>query len=137
MLKCKQRKDKNSTRGANLKSAIVLDLQTRGSFVRVLSQLISTPPEVMFSKKFFARMLVFYLTLVLLQIFQTSASCVDENGNNVDWVVMYKLPKHSKFSNNNPHNSYIDEGEFKFETCVYSLWVFYFNLNYKYFHNYQ
>ena len=40
---------------------------------------------------------------------QISAQCIDEKGNNVDWIAMYKLPRHSEVSRHS--KSYIDEGK--------------------------
>ena len=51
-----------------------------------------------------------YLTpLFLTQLLQISAQCIDELGQNVDWIVMYKLPKHSEAYQHD--SNFINEGK--------------------------
>jgi hypothetical protein len=50
------------------------------------------------------------LPFILIQIQHILSVCVDESGNNVDWIAMYKLPRH-KDRYHQPKN-YIDEGIF-------------------------
>ena len=47
--------------------------------------------------------------------------CVDESGNNVDWIAMYKLPRH-KDRYHKPKN-YIDEGVYFYKLKNFNLFI--------------
>ena len=49
------------------------------------------------------------LPLFLIHLWQASGQCLDENGQDVDWVVMYKFPKNSEVFDH--ETSYINVGK--------------------------
>ena len=65
-----------------------------------------------------SKMNLFLLPFILIQFQHISSVCVDESGNNVDWIAMYKLPRH-KDRYHKPKN-YIDEGVYfyKLKNCT-------------------
>ena len=64
---------------------------------------------------------LFLLPFILIQFQQISSVCVDESGNNVDWIAMYKLPRH-KDRYHKPKN-YIDEGLYFYKMKICNLFL--------------
>ena len=65
--------------------------------------------------------LLFLLSFILIQFQHISSVCVDESGNNVDWIAMYKLPRH-KDRYHKPKN-YIDEGVYFYKLKNFNLFI--------------